>query len=232
MAVLFAAGGWGLGLQLSSDVNPRNLAAQLESAVYELYCGDYAGTAFAADLDIVDGYETVLVTAAHLVQDCEVGDTLELRGQSGFSSAILIATTSGLFFEEAPSTYGDLAILGAQFKSSKLKMAREVNRGDWAMAMGYPWSQEQYLSFGIVSDQNATELFVDAALNEGNSGGPVVNNRGQVMGVVSYGFNQADLFEGNVAGIYDRAEGITAVKKIRNLCSLPRNIIQDCSMFP
>ena len=100
------------------------------------------------------------------------------------------------------------------------------------MAMGYPWNQDQYLSFGIVSDQNATEVFVDTALNEGNSGGPVVNNRGEVLGVVSYGFTQADLFEGNEDGIYDRAEGITAIKKIRNLCSLPRNLIQDCSMYP
>lgn len=205
---------------------------RMESAVYEIYCGDYAGTAFAADLNVVSGYETILITASHLVEDCSVGDTLEVRGQVGTASAVLIAKTPGLFFDEAPSTYGDLALLGAQFKSSKLKLAQEVNKGDWAMAMGYPWSQDQYLSFGIVSDQNATEVFVDAALNVGNSGGPVVNNRGQVIGVVSYGFSQADLFEGNEPGIYDRAQGITAIKKLRNLCSLPKNIIQDCSTFP
>ena len=232
VAGLFAIGGWQLGLLTSSDVNPRGLAERLESAVYEVYCGEYAGTAFAADLDFGDSYRTILVTAAHVVEGCNVGERLELRGQSGPLSAVLIAKTPGVFYEEAPSTYADLAILGADFSSTKLTIAREINRGDWAMAMGYPWDQDQYLSFGIVSDQNATEVFVDTALNEGNSGGPVVNNRGEVMGVVSYGFTQADLFEGNEDGIYDRAEGITAIKKIRNLCSLPRNLIQDCSMYP
>ena len=232
VAGLFAIGGWQLGILASSDVNPRGLVERLESSVYEIYCGEYAGTAFAVDLDVGDAYETILLTTAHVVEDCNVGETIYMEGREGTLSAILIDKTPSSLFDAMPSIEPDLAILGANFGSTTLKIAREINRGDWAVAMGYPWGQDQYLTFGVVSEQNATEVFVDVPLNEGNSGGPVVNRNGEVLGVVSYGRVMADLFEDNDEGTYDRADGISAIKKLRNLCSLPRKLITDCSMYP
>lgn len=227
-AGLFTLVGWQLSIQIDSEVNPRKLAERLEPSVFEVSCGEWAGTAFALNLQVLDGYQTTLVSASHIFRDCKVGDRVDVRGRDGFYSAVLEARTTSIFYDLNPELTGDIALLGAQFSAPGLEPATEVKKGDWAIAMGYPWSQEQYLSFGVVSDQNATEVFVDTPLNEGNSGGPVVNGRGQVIGVVSYYPTLTDLYSGNPDGLVDRADGISAIKKLSNICLLPANVVLSC----
>jgi hypothetical protein len=224
----FAIIGWQLAIQIESEINPRKLAQSLEPAVYEIYCGESSGTAFAVDLDILSGYQTTFVSASHIFRDCKVGDRLEMRGRDGLYSVVLEARSTALFYEISPDLNGDIALLGGQFQSQSLGVALEISRGDWAIAMGYPWGQEQYLSFGVVADQNATEVFVDTPLNEGNSGGPVVNGKGQVVGVVSYYPTFRNIYPGNEEGVFDRADGIAVLKKLSNVCSLPSNVVLVC----
>jgi serine protease Do len=70
-----------------------------------------------------------------------------------------------------------------------------VQVGDWAVAIGSPFTLEESVTAGIVSalgrellDQRPRRSFqrfiqTDAAINPGNSGGPLVNIRGEVIGV-------------------------------------------------
>jgi serine protease Do len=64
--------------------------------------------------------------------------------------------------------------------------------GEFVIALGHPFGLEQTVSFGIVSRKGAPLLVAapgfdfiqtDAAVNPGNSGGPLVNMAGQVVGV-------------------------------------------------
>ncbi len=62
--------------------------------------------------------------------------------------------------------------------------------GDWVMAIGNPLGQGFSVSAGIVSARNRTlqgsyDDFIqtDAAINRGNSGGPLFNTEGEVIGV-------------------------------------------------
>ena len=62
--------------------------------------------------------------------------------------------------------------------------------GDWVMAMGNPLGQGFSVSAGIVSARNRAlsgtyddYIQTDAAINRGNSGGPLFNMDGQVVGV-------------------------------------------------
>ena len=66
--------------------------------------------------------------------------------------------------------------------------------GDWVLAMGSPFGLDQTVTAGIISKKerespffNAFQRFLqtDAAINRGNSGGPLVNMRGEVIGMNS-----------------------------------------------
>jgi S1-C subfamily serine protease len=71
--------------------------------------------------------------------------------------------------------------------------------GEQIVVFGYPLSQELSdsvkLTQGIVSslsgpDNNYSEIQIDAAIQQGNSGGPVVNMNGQVVGIASAGLSK------------------------------------------
>jgi serine protease Do len=66
--------------------------------------------------------------------------------------------------------------------------------GDWVLAVGSPFGLEQTVTAGIISKKERESPFftsfqrflqTDAAINRGNSGGPLVNMRGEVIGINS-----------------------------------------------
>jgi S1-C subfamily serine protease len=92
----------------------------------------------------------------------------------------------------------DIAVLRAEARDSlpaaKLGNSKRVKPGQVAIAIGNPFGFESTVTAGIVSAvgrslraQNgrliADVIQTDAALNPGNSGGPLVNSRGEVIGV-------------------------------------------------
>jgi putative serine protease PepD len=93
----------------------------------------------------------------------------------------------------------DIAVLRVTVASSKLHPlsladSSQVSVGDSVLAVGSPFGLEQSLTAGIVSatdrsidaPNNATiagAIQTDAAINHGNSGGPLLNSAGQVIGV-------------------------------------------------
>jgi len=90
----------------------------------------------------------------------------------------------------------DLALVKVESKEKlavlPLGDSDQLRVGELVMALGHPFGLEQTVSFGIVSRkgaplQAATPGFdfiqTDAAVNPGNSGGPLVNMAGQVVGV-------------------------------------------------
>lgn len=91
----------------------------------------------------------------------------------------------------------DIAVLKLKERAEKLPYARlgdssTVGVGDIVLAMGNPFGLGQTVTMGIVSatgrgglNIEALEDFIqtDAAINRGNSGGPLVNVRGEVIGI-------------------------------------------------
>src|SRR5437764_5319453 len=96
-----------------------------------------------------------------------------------------------------PST--DLAVLKVNAPSSKLHPltlgdSNKLQVGDGVVAIGSPFGLDETVTTGIVSalnrDSSSTNNFTisgaiqtDAAINHGNSGGPLLNVAGQVIGV-------------------------------------------------
>lgn len=92
----------------------------------------------------------------------------------------------------------DLAVLkieaGKDLPIVKMGDSGQVQVGDWVIAIGSPFGLNRTVTAGIISQtQRATptatvfQRFIqtDAAINRGNSGGPLVNMKGEVIGVNS-----------------------------------------------
>jgi S1-C subfamily serine protease len=96
----------------------------------------------------------------------------------------------------------DIAVLRASQPPANLQPAvlgnpRSVQVGSEVFAMGNPFALSDSISAGVVSGLNRSFqlpnngpllkglIQIDAAVNPGNSGGPLVNRDGQVIGIVS-----------------------------------------------
>lgn len=103
----------------------------------------------------------------------------------------------------------DLAVLRIKSRETfpHLKFAAAPARvGDWAIAVGYPFGFRQTMTSGIVSAAEvsmriqgrryARLLQTDAAINQGNSGGPLLNIKGEIIGVNSAIFSPSGAFAG------------------------------------
>ncbi len=133
-----------------------------------------------------DGY---IVTNNHVIEGADEIE-IEFFPGDGQPKELLEATLVGT----DPNT--DIAVLKVEYDSD-LKFVEfgdsnaEGSRvGDWVMAMGNPLGQGFSVSAGIVSARNRAlqgtyddYIQTDAAINRGNSGGPLFNMAGEVIGV-------------------------------------------------
>jgi hypothetical protein len=85
--------------------------------------------------------------------------------------------------------------------------------GDWAIIVGNPLDRTNYATLGIISAVNDRYYETDAAANEGNSGGPMVDSKGRVLGIVSSYW----LKEG-VDGDLVAADGMVQVMRLSQAC--------------
>lgn len=134
-----------------------------------------------------DGY---IVTNNHVVDGAD-DITVTLSNQRSFK-AKLIATDAS----------SDLAIIKIEAKNLPFLLygnSDDVKVGQWVLAVGYPLNLETTVTAGIVSAKGRTleinrrqsktpiESFIqtDAAVNPGNSGGPLINTDGKLIGINS-----------------------------------------------
>jgi len=91
----------------------------------------------------------------------------------------------------------DLAVLkidaDRELPVMKFGDSNSAEVGDWVLAIGSPFGLDQTVTAGIISKRDRDTsissfqrfLQTDAAINRGNSGGPLVNMRGEAIGVNS-----------------------------------------------
>lgn len=127
-----------------------------------------------------------ILTNEHVVKDA-VKITVRLESGEEFP-----ATVVGIDEET------DLAVLkidaNRELSVVTLGDSDKARVGEWVLAIGSPFGLARTVTAGIISQTNrdtpTTTVFqrfiqTDAAINRGNSGGPLVNMRGEVVGVNS-----------------------------------------------
>lgn len=154
-------------------LNGRNM--KIEEILKRMDLG--SGTGFVVR---DDGY---IVTNNHVVQDA---GKIEVSFQNGKSyEANVVGTDS----------FSDLAVLkidGKNLPTLDFGNSSKVRPGEFSIAIGSPMGFKHTVTFGIISavgrdvrDINGNINFIqtDAAINRGNSGGPLINMKGEVIGV-------------------------------------------------
>jgi S1-C subfamily serine protease len=126
----------------------------------------------------------VLLTNAHVVEGAsEVGVTLP-DGRS-FTGKVLGA--------DPLTDVAVVRVVADRLPVAPLGDSTKVRPGQWAIAIGNPLGLDNTVTAGIISavqrtnavgeGQRVPYIQTDAAVNPGNSGGPLINDRGQVIGI-------------------------------------------------
>jgi len=201
------------------DAAQANVPAVVKMAmpsVVDVGCRGYGGTGVAMNIPVPKGYKSAIISSAHVFENCDKGDTVyvtyegrDYRGYLAGKDPIRGNYTEGR----------DMALVYVKFNLPGLDPAPEASIGDWAIAIGDPYEHINYVTFGIITEVTKDEYGTDAAINHGNSGGPLLDSSGRVLGIVSYGEMYPDQFEGNAEGIVDRADGMNYAKRLRLSCA-------------
>jgi len=154
-----------------------------------------------------DGY---IVTNNHVVEEA-TDITITLNDNREFSARVI-----GL---DADTDLALLKIEGENFPTLTIGDSEDVKVGEWVLAVGNPFNLTSTVTAGIVSakarnlgaKRSGIESFIqtDAAINQGNSGGALVNARGELIGINAMLYSQTGSYSG-----YGFAIPTTIVKKV------------------
>jgi S1-C subfamily serine protease len=138
---------------------------------------------------VVDDSGTIL-TCLHVVQGAS---DIEVDFADGTKSTAQVVSTQ----PENDLAVLEPAVIPDNLTAATLASASTLNVGDQVAAIGSPFGLAESLSSGVVSGlgreftsaesgQTLTNLIqFDAAVNPGNSGGPLVDRSGEVVGIVT-----------------------------------------------
>lgn len=139
-----------------------------------------------------DGF---IVTNAHVV-DGAAEVTVKLTDRREFTAKVIGADKRT-----------DIALIKIDAKNLPaldINGSPDVRRGEWVIAIGAPFGFENSVSAGVVSGvhralpngQMVPFIQTDVAVNPGNSGGPLLNSKGQVVGVNSQIYSRSGGYMG------------------------------------
>ena len=133
---------------------------------------DYAK--FSFDYPIDEG--SIILTNYHAIESCHQKNSLvyvkDFEGGSNLVKVMSIDEKNDLAALYYPKFIRELESAWYFFDT-----------GYWVMAVGSPYRMEGTVTFGNIINIDGNRIFTSASLNKGNSGGPLVDNEGYVMGV-------------------------------------------------
>jgi serine protease Do len=183
-------------------LNVADIVDKVNKAVVNIQApGEDGGISFGSGFCIDD--RGLIVTNFHVIRDA-----LKDKERGG---NITVVTTDSERYTASLKGYDestDIALLEIKSDNKKLTAVKlgdsdGVRVGEWAVAVGSPYGLDHTVTLGIISAKNRSGLDgeyddylqTDASINFGNSGGPLINTRGEVIGI-----NTLVLAKGNGLG--------------------------------
>jgi serine protease Do len=137
----------------------------------------------------------LILTNAHVVSDATMV-TVKLTDKREFKAKVL-----GI---DKPSDVAVIKIDATNLPTVKIDKADDVRVGEWVLAIGSPYGFDNTVTSGIVSakaralpgDTYVPFIQTDVAVNPGNSGGPLFNMKGEVIGINSQIYSRSGGYQG------------------------------------
>jgi len=136
----------------------------------------------------------VILTNAHVVQNADEV-TVKLHDRREYRAKVV-----------GSDAKTDVAVLKIDAKNLPvvpIGKSRTLAPGEWVLAIGSPYGLESTVTAGVVSatgrnlpDGQVPFIQTDVAVNPGNSGGPLFNTRGEVVGINSQIYSQTGGYQG------------------------------------
>ncbi|MDH5578050.1 MAG: DegQ family serine endoprotease [Betaproteobacteria bacterium] len=137
----------------------------------------------------------IVLTNAHVVHNADEV-TVKLTDRREFSAKVLGSDSAT-----------DIAVLridARDLPAVKLGDPKRARVGDWVVAIGSPFGFENSVTAGIISAKSRSlpgDIYVpfiqtDVAVNPGNSGGPLFNLAGEVVGINSQIYSRSGGYQG------------------------------------
>ncbi len=137
----------------------------------------------------------LIMTNAHVVKNAKTV-TVKLTDRREYKAKVL-----------GMDTRTDIAVLkidAHNLPTVPIGSSQALRPGDWVLAIGSPFGFENTVTAGVVSakgrslpdDSSVPFIQSDVAVNPGNSGGPLFNARGEVVGINSQIYSRSGGFQG------------------------------------
>lgn len=139
------------------------------------------GSGWAINLKpLSNQYKSAIITNFHVISECIDG-----KGK------LNVENTEGKTYEAVVDVIdpdNDLAKISTKLKVPYLDLSENAPwPGYWVMTVGAADGYQGSVTFGSVMNATMTEIFITANISHGNSGGPLVDNEGYVIGTNSWG---------------------------------------------
>jgi len=184
------------GVQVAQKVLPSVVGIKVTYPVQSYWSGS-TGTVSAAGSGVIISTDGYILTNNHVISTTSseslyysIGEATEINVKLYNDETEYAATVVG---SDAKTDLAVLKIDKDNLTAAEIGDSDSVLVGEWCMAVGDPLGMESSVSAGLVSalnrevtDEDGKKYNViqtDAAINSGNSGGALVNSKGQVIGI-------------------------------------------------
>ena len=156
----------------------------IENSVYRINTTTGSGTGF------YNIENNIIITNYHVVAGCH---RVSVEGQDKnryLAKVIYVNQGKDIAFLQIEN-------LPKQTKDIKVYHDNETTTRDKVLVLGYPYGMPFTITEGIVSNpkqiiNGSNFIQTDAAINSGNSGGPLINEKGELLGIITSKFSEAD----------------------------------------
>lgn len=183
------------GMAVAAKVQPSIVGIKVEYTVNSIFMNKQ-GTAEAEGSGIIISEDGYILTNNHVINSGSTSSYYEIGTASKVSVYLYNDETEYEAKVVGTDEQTDLAVIKIEktgLTAAEIGDSDSVNVGEFAMAIGNPLGMQSSVTGGIISAVNreVTDsdgkkyklIQTDAAINSGNSGGALVNSKGQVIGV-------------------------------------------------